>query len=78
MKSLSVSAIILAVNNKEKPDYDFFCMTKGDQESKTGQGKEFLNWSVPEHLLWKWAFSTKQVKGNNIIVEGSYRLLVLS
>lgn len=43
MKSLSVSAIILAVNNKEKPDYDFFCMTKGDQESKTDQGKEFLN-----------------------------------
>lgn len=78
MKSLSVSAVILAVNNKEKPDYDFFCMAKGDQESKTGQGKEFLNWSAPEHLLWKWAFSAKQVKGNNIIVEGSYRLVVLS
>lgn len=35
-KSLSISIINLAINNKEKTDYNFFWMGKGDQERKTG------------------------------------------
>lgn len=36
LKFLSVSIIILAINNKEKTNYNFFWMEKGDQEKKTG------------------------------------------
>jgi len=36
LKSLSVSIIILAINNTEKTDCSFFWMGNGDQERKTG------------------------------------------